>query len=151
MGKTVSIQGQFRSFNKIENGKSKLLLNVFVRTIIELDDSINPNVVELSGYICKKPIFRMTPFGREICDVLLAVNRAYNKSDYLPCIVWGRNARFVKDLVVGQKVDIVGRIQSREYQKKLSDEDVVTKTAYEISVNKISLNEVDKTINLDRA
>lgn len=151
VGKTVSIQGQFRSFNKIKNGKSKLLLNVFVRTIIELDDSINPNVVELSGYICKKPIFRMTPFGREICDVLLAVNRAYNKSDYLPCIVWGRNARFVKDLVVGQKVDIVGRIQSREYQKKLSDEDVVTKTAYEISVNKISLNEVDKTINLDRA
>ena len=151
IGKEISIQGQFRSFNKLEDGKSKLILNVFVRNIIQFDDTMNSNIVELSGYICKKPIFRMTPFGREICDVLLAVNRAYNKSDYLPCIVWGRNARFVKDLVVGQKVDIVGRIQSREYQKKLSDEDVVTKTAYEISVNKISLNEVDKTINLDRA
>lgn len=151
VGKSVSVQGQFRSFNKIENGKSKLLLNVFVRNIIDLDDTINPNVVELSGYICKKPIYRMTPFGREICDVLLAVNRAYNKSDYLPCIVWGRNARFVKELDVGQKVDIVGRIQSREYQKKLNDEDTVTKIAYEISVNKVSLNDTDKTMNLDRA
>ena len=138
MGKTIAIQGQFRSYNKIVDGKSRLILNVFVRSIIELDDSINPNIVELSGFICKEPIYRMTPFGREICDILIAVNRAYNKSDYLPCIVWGRNARFAKSAQVGQKVEIVGRIQSREYQKKLSDEQIETKTAYEISVNKIN-------------
>ena len=151
MGKEVSIQGQFRSFNKLEEGKSKLILNVFVRNIIQLDDTINPNIVELSGYICKAPVFRMTPFGREICDILIAVNRAYNKSDYLPCIVWGRNARFARDLEVGQKVNLVGRIQSREYQKKLNDFDTITKTAYEISVNKISVDELDCPQKEERA
>ena len=138
-GKTISLSGQFRSYNKLVEGKSRLILNVFVRNIIEMDDSMNPNVVELSGFICKEPIFRMTPFGREICDVLIAVNRAYNKSDYLPCIVWGRNARFVKDINIGQKVQIVGRIQSREYQKRLADDSLERRIAYEISVNKISL------------
>ena len=148
VGKVVSIHGQFRSFNKMEDCKSKLILNVFVRDVIELDDSLNPNIVELSGFVCKPPVFRMTPFGREICDILVAVNRAYNKSDYLPCIVWGRNARFAKDLIVGQKIDIVGRIQSREYQKKISDFDTVTKTAYEISVNKINLDDfVQEMVN----
>ncbi len=139
LGKTISISGQFRSYNKLTDGKSRLILNVFVRNIIELDDSMNPNVVELSGFVCKEPVFRTTPFGREICDVLIAVNRAYNKSDYLPCIVWGRNARFVKDINVGQKVQIVGRIQSREYQKRLADDSVEKRIAYEISVNKISI------------
>ena len=138
-GKTISLSGQFRSYNKLVEGKSRLILNVFVRNIIEMDDSMNPNIVELSGFICKEPIFRMTPFGREICDVLIAVNRAYNKSDYLPCIVWGRNARFVKDINIGQKVQIVGRIQSREYQKRLADDSLERRIAYEISVNKISL------------
>ena len=151
IGKEISIQGQFRSFNKLEDGKSKLILNVFVRNIIQLDDTMNPNIVELSGYICKAPVFRMTPFGREICDILIAVNRAYNKSDYLPCIVWGRNARFARDLEVGQKVNLVGRIQSREYQKKLNDFDTITKTAYEISVNKISVDELDCPQKEERA
>ena len=151
IGKEISIQGQFRSFNKLEEGKSKLILNVFVRNIIQLDDTMNPNIVELSGYICKAPVFRMTPFGREICDILIAVNRAYNKSDYLPCIVWGRNARFARDLEVGQKVNLVGRIQSREYQKKLNDFDTITKTAYEISVNKISVDELDCPQKEERA
>lgn len=146
LGNTVAIQGQFRSYNKLVDGKSKLILNVFVRSIIEIDDSMNPNVVELSGFICKEPIFRMTPFGREICDMLIAVNRAYNKSDYLPCIVWGRNARFARSARVGQKVEIVGRIQSREYQKRISDEETLTKVAYEISVNKINfINLTEKT------
>ena len=123
------------------DGKSKLLLTVFVRNIIEMDDSINPNIVELTGFVCKEPVFRTTPFGREICDVLLAVNRAYNKSDYLPCIAWGRNARYVKTIKVGQKVDVVGRIQSREYQKKLSDTEVETRVAYELSIGKIHLSQ----------
>lgn len=141
LGKEVAIRGQFRSYNKMVDGKSKLLLTVFVRNIIEMDDSINPNIVELTGFVCKEPVFRTTPFGREICDVLLAVNRAYNKSDYLPCIAWGRNARYVKTIKVGQKVDVVGRIQSREYQKKLSDTEVGTRVAYELSIGKIHLSQ----------
>lgn len=141
IGKTVSIKGQFRSYNKVVENHSKLLLTVFVRELIELDDSVNPNIIELSGFICKEPIYRTTPFKREICDVLLAVNRAYNKSDYLPCIAWGRNARFVKNIKIGQRVSIIGRIQSREYQKKVSDSESLVKTAYEISISKIKLED----------
>lgn len=143
MNKIVSIKGQFRSYNKLIDGKSKLLLTVFVREVMENDETLNPNIIELSGFVCKEPIYRTTPFKREICDVLLAVNRAYNKSDYLPCIAWGRNARFVKNIKVGQKVSIIGRIQSREYQKKISETESMVKTAYEISVGKIKLEEED--------
>ncbi|MBO7508342.1 MAG: single-stranded DNA-binding protein [Clostridia bacterium] len=139
--KTITISGQFRSYNKQVDGKSKLVLTVFVRELEENDELQNPNIIELNGFICKEPIFRTTPFKREICDVLLAVNRAYNKSDYIPCIAWGRNARFVKDLKVGESLNIVGRIQSRVYQKKLSDDMTETKNAYEISVAKIISND----------
>lgn len=142
IGSVVAIKGQFRSYNKVVDNKSKLLLTVFVRDLIEIDDSMNPNIIELSGFICKEPIYRTTPFKREICDMLLAVNRAYNKSDYLPCIAWGRNARFVKNISVGQKVCLTGRIQSREYQKKLGEE-TTTKTAYEISISKIRIEDED--------
>ena len=141
VGNNVAIKGQFRSYNKIVDEKSRLMLTVFVRELIEIDETMNPNIIEIEGFICKPPIYRTTPFKREICDVLVAVNRAYNKSDYLPCIAWGRNARFIKDATVGTKVSIVGRIQSREYQKKLSEEEIETKTAYEISVNKIQVAE----------
>ena len=105
------------------------------------EDGDNPNRAELSGYICKAPVYRTTPFNREICDLLLAVNRAYNKSDYIPCIAWGRNARFVHSIEVGQKLAVSGRIQSREYVKKLSETDAETRVAYELSINKISLEE----------
>ena len=142
-GKNVALKGQFRSYNKLEDGKSKLVLTVFVRELIEYSSTMNPNIIELVGYVCKTPTYRTTPFKREICDVLVAVNRSYNKSDYLPCIAWGRNARFVKDLEVGKKVAIVGRIQSREYQKKTDDGLVVSKVAYEISINKISDENVE--------
>ena len=138
IGKYVFIKGQFRSYNKLEDGKSKLMLTVFVREIVDFVEDMNPNVIEITGYICKEPTYRTTPFKREICDVLIAVNRAYNKSDYLPCIAWGRNARFVKNLEIGKKINIVGRIQSREYQKKLEDGESVTRIAYEVSINKIS-------------
>ena len=139
----VSIKGQFRSYNKSENGKSHLVLTVFVREITEVDNTLNPNIIELTGFVCKAPIYRTTPFKREICDVLLAVNRAYNKSDYLPCIAWGRNARFIKNMEIGKKVTIIGRIQSREYQKKLGEE-ALTKTAYEISISKIRLDNIEE-------
>lgn len=137
IGKYVCIKGQFRSYNKIEEGKSKLLLTVFVREVCDFEEDMNPNIIEISGFICKEPTYRTTPFNREICDVLIAVNRAYNKSDYLPCIAWGRNAKFVSELSVGTKVNIVGRIQSREYQKHTESGEVISKIAYEVSVNKI--------------
>lgn len=138
LGERVSINGQFRSYNKLENGKSKLMLCVFVRDFIEnSENETNPNQVELSGYVCKAPIYRTTPFNREICDILLAVNRSYNKSDYIPCIAWGRNARYAKDIEIGRKVTVVGRIQSREYNKKLEDR-IESRIAYELSVSKIT-------------
>ena len=136
-GKCICALGQFRSYNKIENGRSRLMLTVFIRELLDELPDKNPNSILLSGYICKPPIYRTTPFNREIADLLVAVNRAYNKSDYIPCIAWGRNARFVKNLAVGDKIAISGRIQSREYQKKLENDETVTKTAFEISVNKI--------------
>lgn len=137
-GSLISAIGQFRSYNKIEGGKSRLMLTVFVRELLEEFSEKNPNNILLSGYICKPPVYRTTPFNREIADLLIAVNRAYNKSDYIPCIAWGRNARFVKNLCVGDKVAISGRIQSREYQKRLSETDVRTMTAYEVSVSKLA-------------
>ncbi len=144
-GKQVTVSGQFRSYNKTVEDKSKLMLTVFVRDVAEYDESVNANVLELTGYICKPPIYRTTPFNREICDVLLAVNRQYNKSDYIPCIVWGRNARFAGSLPVGEHVNVVGRVQSRNYQKKLPDDTVVTRTAYEVSVSKIMVVDSDQT------
>ena len=139
IGARVALSGQFRSYNKIENEHSKLMLTVFVRDFLPYDENeSNPNVTELNGYVCKPPVYRTTPFNREICDVLLAVNRSYNKSDYIPCIAWGRNARFVRNIEVGQNIRITGRIQSRKYNKKLEGDVIEERTAYELSVNKIS-------------
>ncbi len=140
-GDYVTIEGQFRSYNKLIDTRSKLMLSVFVRDVYPYDPSRNANLIDLVGYVCKDPIYRTTPFNREICDMLLAVNRAYNKSDYIPCIAWGRNARFAKTLDVGDKVTISGRIQSREYQKQLDIDVYETRTAYEISINRISLED----------
>ena len=146
VGDKICGNGQFRSYNKLEEGKSKLMLTVFLRELLPYVDSDNPNIIEIVGYVCKEPIFRTTPFKREISDVLLAVNRSYNKSDYLPCIAWGRNARFVKNFSVGDKVMVSGRIQSRDYQKKINDE-LITKTAYEVSLNKVELVRDDLTMD----
>lgn len=139
LGTILGVSGQFRSYNKQENGKSKLVLTMFAREVSMLKTfAENPNLIELVGYVCKQPIFRTTPFKREICDILVAVNRAYNKSDYLPCIAWGRNARYAKNLAVGEKISLLGRIQSRDYEKKLDSGETIKKTAYEISIIKIS-------------
>ncbi len=148
-GKQLSAIGQFRSYNKIENGKSRLMLTVFIRELVDEDPDKNPNNILLSGYICKPPVYRTTPFNREIADVLVAVNRAYNKSDYIPCIAWGRNARFVKSLSVGDRIAVSGRIQSREYQKKLSDTEMRTMTAYEVSVSKLAAFEDREDFDLE--
>lgn len=139
VGNEIGIVGQFRSYNKLEDGKSKLMLTIFVKELVDPNEISEINQIYLVGYICKEPIYRTTPFGREICDVLLAVNRAYNKSDYLPCIAWGRNARFVRDLGVGEKLEVQGRIQSRKYQKRIDESTIETRTAYEISLSSVIL------------
>jgi single-stranded DNA-binding protein len=140
IGTVIEVEGQFRSYNSYNNEGNRLLLTVFARDITFLEDEKkikNPNQIYLNGFICKRPIYRTTPFGREITDILLAVNRPYNKSDYIPCIAWGRNARFSENLVVGDNIKIWGRIQSRSYQKKFESGDVITKVAYEISISKM--------------
>lgn len=135
IGNLIGLIGQFRSYNKIVDGKSKLVLRVFVRELCEWDENA-PNVIELEGYVCKPPVYRTTPFKREIADLLIAVNRAYNKSDYIPAIAWGRNARYASTFDVGDKIHLVGRIQSRIYQKSLDDGTIEERVAYEVSITK---------------
>ena len=152
IGANILIRGQFRSYNSYENEKNKLILTVFAKDIfyeeeieeqLQGEDSKEPvsNEVVLTGYICKKPIYRQTPFGREISDLLLAVNRAYNKSDYIPAIAWGRTARFCQNLEVGTEVRVIGRVQSRTYEKKFEDGTAVTKVAYEVSIGSLEIIE----------
>ena len=149
IGATINAFGQFRSYNKLVDGKSKLMLTVFVRELLDTAGIKNPNSIVLSGYVCKPPVYRTTPFNREIADILIAVNRSYNKSDYIPCIAWGRNARFAKGLEVGEKIAISGRIQSREYQKRLTDDDIKIMTAYEVSISKLSAYENAENFDID--
>lgn len=138
VGDDVLVEGQLRSYNKFVDGANRLILTVFARNIDYcIERSKNPNEIFLNGYICKEPVYRTTPFGREIADLLLAVNRPYNKSDYIPNISWGRNARFCKTLKVGDNIRVWGRLQSREYQKRISEDDVITKVAYEVSISKM--------------
>lgn len=145
VGSEVVIEGQLRSYNKFINGVNRLILTIFARNIdFCMEKSKNPNQIFLNGFICKEPIYRTTPFGREIADVLLAVNRAYNKSDYIPTIAWGRNSRFCKGLKVGDNIRIWGRLQSREYQKRISEDEVIKKVAYEVSISK--MENVEKEI-----
>ena len=158
IGTKLLIKGQFRSYNSYENEKNRLILTVFAKDIEKLEEElvesedgemvpandfvrkdIVTNEVVLIGYICKKPIYRQTPFGREIADILLAVNRAYNKSDYIPSIAWGRNARFCQNLEVGSEVKVVGRVQSRNYEKKYEDGTIVKKVAYEVSIGSLEV------------
>ena len=143
-GLNVMVQGQFRSYNRHEERKNRLVLSVFAREIEFVDEtpeSSKTNQIYLDGYICKEPIYRKTPLGREIADLLLAVNRPYGKSDYIPCICWGRNARFASNFSVGTRCEIWGRIQSREYMKRISDDDAEKRVAYEVSVSKLELVE----------
>ena len=145
----VTVEGQFRSYNSYGEGRNRLVLTVFAKNVTLLEDQENEveakkdfisNEVTLMGYICKKPIYRQTPFGREISDILLAVNRAYNKSDYIPCIAWGRTARFCENLEVGTELRVTGRVQSREYEKKYEDGTVEKRIAYEVSVSNLEIH-----------
>ncbi|WMM23684.1 single-stranded DNA-binding protein [Tissierella sp. MB52-C2] len=149
IGQYVIIEGQLRSYNRYIDNSNRLVLTIFIKEIYipeeeELEEALRkPNEIYLDGYICKKPIYRTTPFGREITDVLIAVNRSYNKSDYIPSIAWGRNARFCEKMLVGDHIKLWGRIQSREYQKKLSNGEVEKRTAFEVSVSKLEYVEND--------
>lgn len=143
-GRTLEASGQFRSYNRHEGSKNRLVLSVFVRELRfleEFTDYTKTNQIFLDGYICKEPIYRKTPLGREIADLLIAVNRPYGKSDYIPCIAWGRNARFASAFEVGSRVRIWGRVQSREYTKKLSEAESEKRIAYEVSVSKLECGE----------
>ena len=159
-GKNLLVKGQFRSYNSYDNEKNRLILTVFAKDVVELEENIQEeenemtkkdmvtNEVVLVGFICKKPIYRQTPFGREIADILLAVNRAYNKSDYIPTIAWGRNARFCQNLEVGTKVKLVGRVQSRMYEKKHEDGTVENRVAYEVSIGSLEVVEENDTVEV---
>lgn len=152
IGKNVEVEGQFRSYNNYDSKKNRLILTVFAKEIKEVEENeeqdenknVVTNEVVLVGYVCKKPIYRQTPFGREIADLLLAVNRAYNKSDYIPCIAWGRNARFCQNIEVGTEVKIIGRVQSRTYEKKYEDGTTETRVAYEVSIASMEIEEKEE-------
>ncbi len=145
-GYNVIVNGQFRSYNRHEERKNRLVLSVFAREIEfvdEIAENAKTNQIYLDGYICKEPIYRKTPLGREIADLLLAVNRPYGKSDYIPCICWGRNARYASSFAVGERCAIWGRIQSREYMKKLDEEHMERRVAYEVSVSKLEMMDAE--------
>jgi len=144
-GRLVEVSGQFRSYNRHEENKNKLVLSIFVREwefVDENPEAGKTNQIFLDGYICKAPVYRKTPLGREIADLLVAVNRPYGKSDYIPCIAWGRNARFASSFEVGGRIQIWGRVQSREYIKKINEDEVEKHTAYEVSVSKLEYVEI---------
>ena len=139
-GEYIMATGQFRSYNQHDEKKNRLVLSVFVREVSFVEEELDgakTNHILLDGYICKKPIYRKTPLGREIADLLLAVNIPYGKSDYIPCICWGRNARFASGFEVGEHVQVLGRIQSREYVKKITETETEKRVAYEVSVSKL--------------
>ena len=145
-GEYIMVHGQFRSYNRHEEQKNRLVFSVFVREISFMEeepDGTKTNSIWLDGYICKEPIYRKTPLGREIADLLLAVNRPYGKSDYIPCICWGRNARYASGFEVGEHVQLLGRIQSREYVKRISDTETEKRVAYEVSVSKLEKTLID--------
>ena len=138
-GSMLCLEGQLRSYNKVIEGSGRLLITAFAQRILNCDeDTENPNRVQLTGALCKPPSYRTTPFGREIADLMLAVNRSYGKSDYIPCIAWGRTARYASNLKTGDKVQLVGRFQSRAYLKQMPDGTLLNKVAYEVSISRLS-------------
>lgn len=141
IGSIIVVEGQFRSYNQIIDGRSKLVLSIFAKEFEKTEDEkvLTLNDATFIGYICKKPVYRKTPLGREIADVLLAVNRTYKKSDYIPCILWGRNAKYCEQVEIGDMIKLNGRIQSRSYDKKQEDGTVISKVAYEVSVSRLSI------------
>jgi single-stranded DNA-binding protein len=149
-GDFIRVNGQLRSYNKVVENRNKLVLTVFARSIeVPEERAKDPNEILLDGFICKAPVYRKTPFGREITDILVAVNRAYNKSDYIPIIAWGRNARYSKNLEIGERIKVCGRLQSREYVKNVSETEKVTRVAYEVSVSRLELVKQDEARNED--
>ena len=129
----IRIAGEVRSFNNHSGEGSKLVISVFARELSPPETPVWVNEVELTGTLCKSPNRRTTPMGREICDLMLAVNRPYHRTDYLPCILWGRTAQEISQLPVGARIALSGRLQSRDYIKVLPEGNE-RRTAYEVSV-----------------
>lgn len=150
--RTVVINGQIRSYNQhIDNKHSHLILSVFARDIdiledVEINSDVN-NTVEIVGHICKEPVYRVTPKGREIADLMIGVGRTYGKSDYIPTVVWGRGAKFAGNLKIGDKIFAKGRFQSRKYNKCLDDGSIEERVAYELSVYEIDREESENEDN----
>ena len=137
-GDCMRMEGQLRSYNyylKVDdlssNKKSRLVVTAFCKSILPYEEDVNS--VQLDGFVCKPPIYRVTPFGKHICDLLVAVNRSYSKSDYIPVIYWGENAKRASSLTVSSNIRVSGRLQSREYEKRKDDGDITVKTTYEVS------------------
>lgn len=148
-GYNIHVNGQFRSYNRHEERKNRLVLSVFARELAfveEVEESTKSNMIFLDGYICKEPVYRKTPLGREIADLLIAVNRPYGKSDYIPCICWGRNARYASGFSISDHCGVWGRIQSREYMKKIDEDNLERRVAYEVSVSKLEIAEEDEYV-----
>lgn len=134
--KKLRIQGEIRSFNNKSGVGAKLVITVFARELVFTDEA-DENLAQITGVICKPPTLRRTPMGREISDLMIAVNRHYGRSDYIPCIAWGVHARKASDWPVGTIVSLEGRLQSRDYVKN-QDGILVEKTAYEVSLTDIA-------------
>lgn len=149
-GTKISIVGQLRSRNTMEGEHSRLVLRAFAQELLTGETEEAQNSIVLNGYVCKPPIYRATPFNREITDLLIAVNRSHNKSDYIPCIAWGRNARFASTLSVGDRIALSGRLQSRQYEKKYSETDIRRMTAYEVSINKLATHNTDDVLDINK-
>lgn len=132
-GRQFLVQGQVRSYNKVIDGAGRLMVTLFAQSLTETQENDTLNKVALSGALCRPPVYRSTPFGREICDMMLAVNRAFGKSDYVPCIAWGRNAQYAARFKISDRVRVTGRLQSREYQKLLENGEYMVRMAYEVS------------------
>ena len=131
-GDSLHITGQIRSFNSRTPGRHRLIISVLAEQMSVCSEP-HDNLTALTGVICKEPVYRRTPLGREICDVMLAVNRPYRRADYIPCILWGRTAQEAAAFPVGTTLTLTGRLQSRDYLKLLGSESE-QRTAYEVSV-----------------
>lgn len=139
-GKYVEIDGEFRPMNMEVEGKSKLILQLFVKNIriVKTKESADDeNEIILDGFLVKNPIYRVTPNGRQIAELMIAVNRPLGRSDYIPCICWGKSAKWAENLEVGTEIFVQGRIQSREYIKRLSEDESEIRTAYEVSIGRM--------------
>lgn len=137
LGELVEVIGQISTCNRAIDGKTRLIVDLYAYSINVIKDAPHGNEVVLRGTVCKDPIFRVTPKGREICDLMLAVSRPNGRASYIPCVIWGREAREARSVNIGDVLEVHGRFQSRVYDKQYEDGTVESRTTYEVSVAKV--------------